>query len=50
MGLDEANISGKRVFVRADLNVPIHEGRISNDSRIRASLKTIKRLWKKIAP
>ncbi len=43
MGLDEANISGKRVFIRADLNVPMHEGRISNDARIKASLKTIEK-------
>jgi len=43
MRLDDSNISGKRVFIRADLNVPIQENRISNDTRIQASLKTIQK-------
>jgi len=33
---------GKRVFIRADLNVPIEDGRIGDDTRIRASLPGIK--------
>lgn len=37
-------LAGRRVFVRADLNVPRKEGRIIDDSRIRASLPTLKRL------
>ena len=41
--LDDSNIHGKRVFIRADLNVPIRDGCISNDARIKASLKTIKK-------
>ena len=43
MRLEDLNIGGKRVFIRADLNVPIKEGRISNDARIKASLKTIEK-------
>ena len=42
--LEDLNIGDKRVFIRADLNVPIKEGRISNDARIKASLKTIEKV------
>jgi phosphoglycerate kinase len=37
----DVDVSGKRVFLRADLNVPIDDGRITDDSRIRASLPTL---------
>ena len=37
----DVNVAGKRVFLRADLNVPLEDGRITDDSRIRASLPTL---------
>ena len=40
--MSEVNLRGKRVFVRCDLNVPIEDGRITDDTRIRASVPGIK--------
>jgi phosphoglycerate kinase len=43
--LDNAgDLAGKRVILRCDLNVPIKDGVITDDGRIRASIPTIKRL------
>ena len=42
--LSNLAVSGKRVFLRCDLNVPLKEGVITDDGRIRASLPTIKTL------
>lgn len=42
--LKNLQVSGKRVFLRCDLNVPLKEGVITDDGRIRASLPTIKAL------
>ena len=40
--IEDYNINGKRVIIRCDFNVPIKDGVILDDTRIRASLKTIK--------
>jgi len=39
--LGEVDLRGKRVFIRADLNVPCEGGRITDDTRIRASVPAI---------
>ena len=44
--MSDLDLRGKRVFIRADLNVPIEEGRITDDTRIRASLPAIEQALK----
>jgi phosphoglycerate kinase len=44
VSLESLDVKGKRVLLRCDLNVPIKEGVIKDDGRIRASLPTIKYL------
>ena len=39
--MHDLSLSGQRVLIRQDLNVPIHDGKITNDARIRASLPTL---------
>lgn len=40
--MTELDLAGKRVLIREDLNVPVKDGKVSSDKRIKASLPTIK--------
>ncbi len=44
--IEDVDVKGKRVLLRCDLNVPIHDGKITDDSRIKASVPTIEYLHK----
>ena len=39
--MTDLDLAGKRVLIRQDLNVPVKDGKVSSDARIKASLPTI---------
>ena len=41
--LDQIDVKDKRVLIRADLNVPVRDGKVTSDARIKASVPAGKR-------
>ena len=40
--MTDLDLKGKRIFIRADLNVPVKDGKVTSDARIRATIPTLK--------
>ncbi len=44
--LTDLDLAGKRVLIRADLNVPVKDGKVTSDARITASMPTVEHCMK----
>ena len=45
--LDQLDVAGKRVLIRVDINAPIQDGQVTDDTRIRAIVPTVRAVLEK---